>query len=132
MEQLLAQPHHRLHPATRFLYPGRPFTDLIAASSLAARLCRHGILAGAARNTALMALAAGLQALVIADLFGLHPNTATAWSIYAKRLDGVPRQPTGLGTRTPRGYSHDGHLIDRSTIVGHVNNWLCQPAVAPG
>lgn len=84
MEQHLVQHHRRLGRATRFLFPGRPSTEPIAASSLAARLRRYGIPAGAARNTALMTLAAELPARVIADLFGLAPKTATAWSLYAQ------------------------------------------------
>lgn len=48
---------------------------------------RHGLpgcAEGAARNTALMSLAADLPAPVIAGLFGLAPTTATAWSTYAQ------------------------------------------------
>ena len=42
------------------------------------------VVAGAARNTALITLAADLPAPVIADLFGLNRETAAAWSSYAK------------------------------------------------
>ncbi|WP_326812331.1 hypothetical protein OIE62_07425 [Streptomyces scopuliridis] len=39
----------------------------------------------AARNGALMALAADLPAAILADLLGLHVNTAVRWVTYARR-----------------------------------------------
>lgn len=90
VDQLIAEPPRRfgLHPAVQvpatYLFPGKPPTRPIAAASLGARLRQHGIPAGAARNTALIALAADLPGPVIADLFGLARKTAATWSNYAR------------------------------------------------
>ncbi|MFF0467604.1 hypothetical protein ACFYPX_09295 [Micromonospora zamorensis] len=56
----------------------------IGPATLGTRLRRHGIPVGAARNTALIALAAELPAAVIDDLFGLTYKTASACSNYAQ------------------------------------------------
>jgi hypothetical protein len=72
------------HDGPTWLFPGVPPTQPLSPGALAARLRGYGIYAGAARNTALIILAADLPAPVVADLFGLHRNTATAWSIYAQ------------------------------------------------
>jgi hypothetical protein len=53
--------------------------------SLTSRLNRHGISARAARNGALAALAADLPAAIMADLLGMHVNTAVRWVTYARR-----------------------------------------------
>jgi hypothetical protein len=45
----------------------------------------HGITVRAARNGALAALAADLPAAILADLLGLHVNTAVRWVTYARR-----------------------------------------------
>ena len=37
------------------------------------------------RNTALITLGADLPPAVLADLFGLHLNTAASWTRYAQR-----------------------------------------------
>jgi hypothetical protein len=90
-EQLIAQPPSKPALTTgrsgetrTYLFPGRPPTQPAFPAALAARLRRHGIYAGAARNTAIITLAADLPAPVIADLFGLHRSTASAWSAYAQ------------------------------------------------
>ncbi|MFI5529245.1 hypothetical protein ACIA8O_11965 [Kitasatospora sp. NPDC051853] len=71
--------------AERWLFPsplpGRP----ASAHRLSMRLVEHGIEVRSARNTALSSLADDLPAPVIADLLGLHINTAERWSKLAKR-----------------------------------------------
>lgn len=52
---------------------GRPLTEL-AAMRASAR---------AARNTAMMEALADLPPVVIADLIGIHPGTATRWARFA-------------------------------------------------
>lgn len=49
-------------------------------TSLARRLKILGIEPRAARNTALLQLAAELPSIAIADLLGLHVSTAEKWS----------------------------------------------------
>ncbi|MGH3192300.1 MAG: hypothetical protein ACRDPY_48345 [Streptosporangiaceae bacterium] len=49
------------------------------------KLGRHGITVRAARNAALAALATDLPAAILADLLGLHVNTAVRWVTYARR-----------------------------------------------
>ena len=65
--------------------PGRVPGQPIDNHSLTNRLNRHGISARPARNGALMALAADLPAAIIADLLGMHINTAIRWVRYAGR-----------------------------------------------
>ncbi|GGT43821.1 hypothetical protein GCM10010176_104080 [Nonomuraea spiralis] len=48
-------------------------------------LNRHGISACPARNGALAALASDLPAAILADLLGLHINTAVRWVTYARK-----------------------------------------------
>ncbi len=76
--------HHGPH-APRWLFPGRVPGQPIDNHSLTNRLNRHGISARPARNGALMALAADLPAAIIADLLGMHINTAIRWVRYAGR-----------------------------------------------
>lgn len=73
-------------PDTRptHLFPGKPATLPMSAASLGARLRQHGIQTAAGRNSALITLAADIPAPILADLFGIHPSTAAAWSIYAR------------------------------------------------
>ena len=71
--------------APRWLFPGRVPGQPIDNHSLTNRLNRHGISARPTRNGALMALAADLPAAIIADLLGMHINTAIRWVRYAGR-----------------------------------------------
>jgi hypothetical protein len=57
----------------------------MAAGTLSRRLLDHGIDARSTRNTALLALAADLPAPVLADILGLHVDTASRWVTYAKQ-----------------------------------------------
>ena len=61
--------------------PGQP----IANHALTTRLSRYDINVRIARNGALAALAADLPAAVLADLLGMHINTAIRWVRYAGR-----------------------------------------------
>jgi len=77
--------------------PGRPITP----DTLGQRLRALGIYAQAGRRAALLDLAAQLPAAVLADLLGLHQNTAARWmhqaggdwSRYAAELARHPHQP---------------------------------------
>jgi hypothetical protein len=69
----------------------------MAPSTLSRRLLQHGIEACSTPNTALLALAADLPAPVIADLLGLHVDTAACWA--GLRQPGLERRPR----RTRRG-----------------------------
>jgi hypothetical protein len=71
--------------APRSLFPGRVPGQPIDNHSLTNRLNRRGISARPARSGALMALAAYLPAAIIADLLGMHINTAIRWGRYAGR-----------------------------------------------
>jgi hypothetical protein len=90
IRQVATQPPTRLMihhgPRTpRWLFPGRVPGQPIDSHSLTNRLNRHGISARPARNGALAALAADLPAAILADLLGLHINTAVRWVTYARR-----------------------------------------------
>ncbi|MEV6871640.1 hypothetical protein [Amycolatopsis sp. NPDC051128] len=69
----------------RWLFPGRVPGQPIDGHSLTNLLNRHGINARPARNGALAALAVDLPAAILADLLGLHVNTAVRWVTYARR-----------------------------------------------
>ena len=77
--------------------PGRPITP----ATLGGRLRALGIYAQTGRRAALLDLAAQLPAAVLADLLGLHQNTAAKWmhqaggdwSRYAAELARRPHQP---------------------------------------
>ncbi|WP_405958145.1 XRE family transcriptional regulator [Streptomyces phaeochromogenes] len=71
--------------APRWLFPGRVPGQPLDGHSLTNLLNRHGISTRPARNGALMALAADLPAAILADLLGLHVNTAVRWVTYARR-----------------------------------------------
>jgi hypothetical protein len=70
----------------QYLFPSRRFASTpVTAEWLTKRLNTHGLPATAGRNSALATLAADLPAAVIAELFGIHINTATRWSRHARR-----------------------------------------------
>jgi hypothetical protein len=73
------------HRGPRRLFPGRVPGQPIANHALTTRLARHGIQVRTARNGALAALAADLPAPILADLLGIHINTAVRWVTYARR-----------------------------------------------
>jgi integrase len=64
----------------RWLFTGASPTRPASQSQLLGGLHRHGITATADRNTARAALASRLPASVLADLTGVHVQTAIAWN----------------------------------------------------
>ncbi|WP_327092512.1 hypothetical protein OIE66_18280 [Nonomuraea sp. NBC_01738] len=89
IRELAAQPPPRLmiahRPDIRWLFPDRIPGRPLDLTSLTTQLNRHGISARPARNGALAALASDLPAEILADLLGLHLNTAVRWVTYARR-----------------------------------------------
>jgi hypothetical protein len=69
----------------RWLFPGLVPGQPVFAHALTTRLNRYGISTRPARNGALMALAADLPAPIMADLLGMHINTAVRWVQFARR-----------------------------------------------
>jgi integrase len=88
-------------PATTWLFPGHLPGRPITPDTLGGRLRALGIYAQTGRRAALLDLAAQLPAAVLADLLGLHQNTAARWmhqaggdwSRYAAELARHPHQP---------------------------------------
>ncbi|MGW3939461.1 hypothetical protein [Streptomyces phaeochromogenes] len=82
-DQLQHSPRHSNTAGCRYLLPGhspgRPRNPL----GLADTLRHHGLPARAARNTAMMDALADLPPMVIADLLGIHPETAERWATLA-------------------------------------------------
>jgi hypothetical protein len=78
---LLAQ----AQPGPRLLFPGMVPGRPISTHAMTQKLGRHDITVRSARNGALAALATDLPAAVMADLLGMHVNTAVRWVIYARR-----------------------------------------------
>ncbi|GGZ45599.1 hypothetical protein GCM10010301_17300 [Streptomyces plicatus] len=70
---------------TRWLFPGNLAGKAIGATPLARRLATHGIGVRAAKNTAVLSLAADLPAPVLSQILGVHINTAVYWVKYVKR-----------------------------------------------
>ncbi|MHB6911250.1 hypothetical protein [Streptomyces sp. DB-54] len=89
LQQLAGTPHTRAqlvqaHRGTAWLFPGLAPGQPTGAETLAAELRTFGIRPRPARNAALAAQAQDLPAQVLADLLGLHTNTAVRWANYAK------------------------------------------------
>lgn len=63
----------------RWLFPGRRPGQPMDPVTLGNRLRKLGIEPRAARNTALLQLGAELPSIVLADLLGIHINTAERW-----------------------------------------------------
>ena len=88
-------------PATTWLFPGHLPGRPITPDTLGQRLRALGIYAQTGRRAALLDLAAQLPAAVLADLLGLHHNTAARWmhqaggdwTRYAAELARHPHQP---------------------------------------
>jgi hypothetical protein len=75
--------HRADHPQWLFpgLVPGRP----LSTDGLGGKLSEFGMHARPARNAALVSLAAELPPAVLADLVGMHHNTAARWAQLAAR-----------------------------------------------
>ncbi|MEO3925826.1 hypothetical protein ABGB07_18440 [Micromonosporaceae bacterium B7E4] len=75
----------RAVPGTDWLFPGRAPGRHITANYLNTKLIAAGIQVRPTRNAALFALAEDLPAAVLADLLGMHVNTAERWAKLAHR-----------------------------------------------
>ena len=74
----------RGRPAS-WLFPGQVPGRHLAVNGLVHQLGDHGIAARASRSAALINLASDLPAPILADLLGMHVNTAVRWSHRVKR-----------------------------------------------
>lgn len=70
---------HRTADARTWLFPGGQPGQHVGSEYMRTRLSEHGIIARAARNTALAEFAQDLPAEVLASTLGMHVNTAVAW-----------------------------------------------------
>ena len=89
--------------AHQWLFPGRNAGHHLHVETIRTRLATLGIRARDTRTAALLQLAAELPPTVIADLLGIHPNTAVKW---AKAAGGDwSRYAASRATQTP--FKHD-------------------------
>ena len=70
---------------TTWLFPGQVPGRHLAVNGLVRQLGDHGIQVRISRSAALVNLATDLPAPVLADLLGMHVNTAVKWVRHAKR-----------------------------------------------
>jgi hypothetical protein len=87
IEELLAQSNShprgsRLH--ANYLFPGRPPSRPRNACGVAALMRRNDLPVLTARNTAMIEAVNELPPIVVADLFGVQPNTAHRWAQFAQ------------------------------------------------
>jgi hypothetical protein len=82
-EQTPAGMARNLVDGDRWLFPGRRPGHPMSSTTMSTRLRNLGIEPRAARNTALLQLGAELPSLVLADLLGVHINTAERWNAAA-------------------------------------------------
>ncbi|MFI1769868.1 hypothetical protein ACH41H_49005 [Streptomyces sp. NPDC020800] len=75
----------RVHPGLRWLFPGMVPGKPISTHGMTQKLNRHGIPVRTARNAALAALATDLPSPILADVTGMHRNTALGRVAYARR-----------------------------------------------
>ena len=101
---------------TTWLFPGQVPGRNLAVNGLVRQLGDHGIQARTSRSAALVDLATDLPAPVLADLLGMHVNTAVRWVRHAKRdwasyLAARAESPAGDVSGKPRvtGGQRDGH-----------------------
>jgi hypothetical protein len=80
LEAALTNPKSLRPDGARWLFPGGHFGAHVSPSAVQRSLTRIGIKSRPTRNSALMSLAAQLQAGIVASAFGLHVNTAIAWA----------------------------------------------------
>jgi hypothetical protein len=72
-------------PGPRWLFPGLLPGRPASPSGFSRKLLDHGIDARPARNAALVALVEEIPPAVLADLLGIHINTAVRWADIARR-----------------------------------------------
>lgn len=93
LARLIQEPHATAAPTAvlggrgpaSWLFPGQVPGRHLTVNGLVRQLNDHGVQARASRNAALINLAADLPAAVLADLLGMHINTAVRWIHRAKR-----------------------------------------------
>jgi len=66
--------------ADRWLFPGGIPGRHVTTENIRGHLVERGIHPGGARNAAMFQLAAQMPSAVLADLLGLHPQTANRWA----------------------------------------------------
>ncbi|MFI6180470.1 hypothetical protein ACIA8R_33360 [Nonomuraea sp. NPDC051191] len=86
LRQLAAAPVNRTRMAVpvTWLFPGR-LPGQPASSGFGGKLLEHGVDIRPARNAALIALVEDIPAPILADILGLHIDTAVRWANVAKR-----------------------------------------------
>lgn len=120
VDQLANQPRQTsllktLSGAPALLFPGQPPSRPLTNSAFGRRLRRHGFPVGPGRNTAMITLTTELPAAVVADLFGVHISSATAWAQYTQH-----RWDDYLAARTPEITEKPGWLCTRERSRGPV------------
>ncbi|MEV0259412.1 hypothetical protein AB0H82_34810 [Streptomyces sp. NPDC050732] len=89
IEEQIAQPRtttrrrRALDEHNRYLLPGKLPGQPRSPKAASMLLQRHGLPVLNARNTAMLEAVTTLPPIVIADLFGLHPDTVNNWAKYA-------------------------------------------------
>ncbi|MFD7340252.1 XRE family transcriptional regulator [Streptomyces violascens] len=89
IEDQIAQPRtttprrRALDETNRYLLPGQFPGQPRSAKATSMLMQRHGLPVLNARNTAMIEAVTTLPPIVVADLFGLHPETVTYWAKYA-------------------------------------------------
>lgn len=69
----------------RWLFPGGHPGKHLATENIRSQLVQRGIQPGSARNAAMYQLAAEIPTPILAEMLGLHPNTAGRWAALAAR-----------------------------------------------
>jgi hypothetical protein len=88
---------------SEWLFPGRQAGRHQHPDYLRTRLAGIGIECIPPRNAALIQLATELPAAVIADMLGVHPNTATRWvELAGAKWTGYAADRLSMGNRLPR------------------------------
>jgi hypothetical protein len=73
------------HPGPGWLFPGLLPGRPTSPAGFSRKLLEHGIDARPARNSALVALVADIPPPILAEMLGLHINTAVRWADVARR-----------------------------------------------
>ncbi|WP_236567445.1 hypothetical protein [Nocardia sp. CY41] len=93
-----------------YLLPGRPPSRPRNTQTFSLRLKQYGLPTIGARNTAMLTNIIDLDAVVVADLLGLHPKTAHRWAQYAQTSWAAylqAREPEDIDTTIRPGSSPD-------------------------
>ncbi|CAL9325997.1 XRE family transcriptional regulator [Streptomyces sp. SudanB182_2057] len=90
IEEQIAQPvtdsrmRQQLDDTNGYLFPGKAPGRPRSAAATHHLLNECGLPVRSARNTAMIEAVTSLPPIVVADLFGIHPNTAQKWANYTK------------------------------------------------